>query len=206
MKPPLDRWERSPRLICGAAVLVYGVTGYFILNKLPFQSHHLVPRIHPLDDAPILPWTVILYISLYPFVGLALWLLPDVRSAKRYLAAMLVSVSAAYTFFALWPTRIERAAAPEGATWRWALDLLRTIDDPHNCFPSLHATHLVLGLWIAWPTRWRFAAVLWALVIAASTLTTDQHYFLDLPSGAALGLLGIATSRWLAYKFANRHE
>jgi len=193
-------WEQSPRIACGTVVTLTAVTGYTFFNRLPVAKRALVPLVPILDDLPVWPWTVVTYAALYPFVALSISLLRDAPAARRAAVAWVTGVTLGYVVFALWPTRIERAPVPSGAFLSWLLEFLRTLDEPHTCFPSLHVTHCVLGLWVAWATRWRWWFFVGSIVITASTLTTDQHYFLDLPSGALVGVLGIALSRGLPYK------
>jgi len=128
--------------------------------------------------------------------GLGIWLLPDARAVKRYFVSVVFAYTLNYVFFAFYPTRIDRAPLPDsGSMWLWALRLTRVVDGPHTCFPSLHLTNctlVVIGHWQTLYGRW---FLLWTLAIALSTLTTDQHLFLDLPAGAVVAGLGALLAR-----------
>lgn len=188
-------WGGGVRLACLAVVILYGAGGYLVLNRWPFSARTPVPLVPGVDEVPVWPWTVVLYVSLYPFIGLVILLLPHRGAARRYLVGLIQALTLAYAIFALWPTRIDRAPAPGGALLGPALDWLRAIDAPHNCLPSLHVTHCVLGISALWRTHWRGPFLLWAVAICGSTLTTDQHAFLDLPAGLLLGWGAVVASR-----------
>ncbi len=68
---------------------------------------------------------------------------------------------------------------------------LRASDSPSNCFPSMHvALAWSIGLtWICYlQNRWAQAGVLlWALGVSVFTLTTKQHYIVDVPAGFIVG-------------------
>ncbi|MGH6940147.1 hypothetical protein, partial [Hypericibacter sp.] len=73
-------------------------------------------------------------------------------------------------------------------------DALTSFDKPFNQAPSLHIALLVVlwvvyarhvPRWLTWPLH------LWMALIGASVLTTYQHHFFDLPTGAALGFFAL---------------
>ena len=70
---------------------------------------------------------------------------------------------------------------------------LRGFDQPFNQAPSLHiALAVILWDWYRrlLPARWaRIVLHVWAFAICASVLTTWQHHFIDIPTGALLGLV-----------------
>jgi membrane-associated phospholipid phosphatase len=71
------------------------------------------------------------------------------------------------------------------------------IDPPGNVFPSLHVAHafvLALLLRLDRP-RLGALALLMALVLAASTLTTKQHFLADVIAGLIMALTGWAWVR-----------
>lgn len=189
------------KALCTAGVLSYYLVGYFTLNRFPFERYHDVPRVPFFDDLPIIPWTILVYNSVFVLGALGIWLLPDVGAVKRYFVAVLFAYTLNYIFFAAWPTRIHRAEIPEGSSiWLWGLRLTRSLDGPYTCFPSLHITNCVVAVIALWRTKYGPWFLLWTIAIALSTLTTDQHLFLDLPAGAAVALAGsYAASRLLAF-------
>ena len=201
--PTLDESKCRPLLfrawkakaVITLLILVYYILGYFSLNRAPFFKYYDVPKVLALDSVPLLPWTILIYNSVFVLSGLGIWLLPDARAARRYFFSVLISYTVNYLFFAFLPTRMERAPIPEvRSLWLWGLRLTREIDAPHTCFPSLHINNCVLATLGLWGTRYQWWFLAWTLAICASTLTTGQHIFLDLPAGAAVALLGKAVS------------
>lgn len=179
------------------AILAYNVAGYFTLNRLEVERLE-VPRIPFLDEAPLLPWTILVYLSSYLQVGAAILLLESRREVWRYAFSTFIAFTMTFTIFALLPTRMSRTPLPAGASlWRWGLELTRALDEPHTCLPSLHVVSCVLAALSVRRRVLRRVFLFWSLAICASTLTTSQHVFLDLPSGALVGLLGHAAGRVL---------
>ena len=190
----LKAWRA--KIACTLGILGYYLVGYFGLNRFPFETYHDVPRVPFFDDLPIIPWTIVVYNSVFILGALGIWLLPDREKIRLYFVSVLLAYTVNYLFFAFVPTHIERAPVPEeGSMWLWAIRLTRSIDGPYTCFPSLHITNCtvaVIGLWGSRYGRWFLA---WTVAIALSTLTTDQHLFLDLPAGAAVACAGAALAR-----------
>jgi len=193
---PLIARAWRAKLACTLGILVYYMAGYFVLNRIPFETYHDVPALPVIDELPLIPWTILVYNSVFVLGALGIWLLPDARTVQRYFVSAIVAYTINYVFFALLPTRIHRAPLPEeDGFFLWALARIRDIDKPHTCFPSLHMTNcglVVIGLWRTKAGPW---FLFWTLAIAASTLTTDQHLFLDLPAGILVALVGHAVGR-----------
>ena len=106
--------------------------------------------------------------------------------ARRLLTAQIVAVAC----FVLFPLRFTferpQATGVAGALF----DVLTSFDKPFNQAPSLHIALLV----ILWPLYARHVPrwALWLLhprfaLLFVSVLTTYQHHFIDLPTGALLG-------------------
>ena len=70
---------------------------------------------------------------------------------------------------------------------------LRGFDQPFNQAPSLHiALAVILWDWYRRLIHARWARIVlhvWAFAICASVLSTWQHHFIDIPTGALLGLV-----------------
>jgi hypothetical protein len=193
---PLLVREWRTKLAATAAILGYYLAGYFALNRMPFGTYHDVPTVPFLDDLPLIPWTVVVYNSVFLLGALGIWLLPDARAVWRHVAATLIAFTINYIAFAVYPTRIDRPPLPESdSLWIWALEGVRLLDAPHTCLPSLHITNCGLAVLALWGTRWGPWSLLWGLAIATSTLTTGQHLFLDLPAGVIPPIIGYAIAR-----------
>ena len=133
------------------------------------------------------------YWSINLFYGLSL-LLNDTRRgvdrlAGRYLTAQIVAV-ACFILFPLTATfvRPETSGLPG-----FLFSVLGGFDKPFNQAPSLHIALLVI-IWDHW--RHRLGPVLllwhaWCFLIGASVLTTWQHHFIDIPTGALLGFFAL---------------
>jgi protein-tyrosine phosphatase len=142
---------------------------------------------------PFWAWTIFPYWSINVFYALSLFLgrtrhLVD-RHAARLLTAQLVAVSC----FVLWPLHFSFGQpAVEGAP-ALLFNALRGFDQPFNQAPSLHiALAVILWDWYRrlLDARWARAVLhVWAFVICASVLSTWQHHFIDIPTGALLGLV-----------------
>jgi len=175
-------------------ILAYWAVGYFVLNHWDFPDRFDVP-LTPLDDAPLIPWTIVVYHSVYVLSALGIWLHQNQTALRVYLGAVLVGYTISYIIFAFYPTYIERPQLPEsGSMWLWAVDLTWSVDQPHTCFPSLHMVNCFVPVSAFFKTRLGVPLLLWSIVIAASAITVRQHFFWDLPTGSAIGVIGY----WIA--------
>lgn len=141
---------------------------------------------------PFMPWTILPYWSIDLFYGLSFLLCRNTlqvdRHALRLLTAQLVSVAC----FLLFPLRFSFARPVTDGLFGGLFEALASFDQPYNQAPSLHISLLVI-LWVRFAAAsrggLRLAVHVWAVLIAVSVLTTYQHHFIDLPSGALVGLL-----------------
>ncbi|MFN7147272.1 MAG: phosphatase PAP2 family protein, partial [Myxococcota bacterium] len=187
-RPLFDHLKRvGGWLLSGVVVLVcYG------LGKLS-EPARLLP-LTDLDRAiPFLPWTVWIYGSGSKAALLAWLLVPDGRAGRRLFLTLALCSVVTCTFFVLWPTTYPRELYPlpagDTATLVELADL-RAADSPTNCFPSLHVA-LAWGLALCWSgflRRGRFLPLVWAAAVSVGTLTTKQHYVVDVPAGALIGV------------------
>ncbi|TGQ73296.1 MAG: phosphatase PAP2/dual specificity phosphatase family protein [Mesorhizobium sp.] len=145
-------------------------------------------------SVPFVAWTIVPYWSINLFYGLSL-LLNDSRQgvdrlAGRYLTAQIVAV-ACFILFPLAATFVRPATTGLPG---FLFAVLGGFDKPFNQAPSLHIALLVI-IWDHW--RQRLAGPLlvlwhvWCFLIGASVLTTWQHHFIDIPTGALLGFFAL---------------
>jgi len=178
-------------LVSGVAILV----GYGWAKLEPFGAPvHLT--LTPLDAAiPLVPWTVWIYGSGTKMALLAWLSVPDRLAARRLFFSLVLAAMVCWVFFFAWPTTYPRELWPlpdgDSVTLLEFADL-RQADSPSNCFPSQHvALAWALALcWVDWTRRrWVKAGVLaWALAVSVCTLTTKQHYLVDIPGGVVAGI------------------
>jgi membrane-associated phospholipid phosphatase len=73
----------------------------------------------------------------------------------------------------------------------WGLRFLYDADPPYNCFPSLHVAHSFVSALTCYrlDRRLGYGALLFASLVAISTLFTKQHYIADVVGGIVLALV-----------------
>ncbi len=138
---------------------------------------------------PFVPFLILPYLSIDLFFILAPFLFPNEHELSLYARRVTIAILLAGIGFLLWPLRF---AFPRPHTAGWlgaAFDLFRVLDAPHNLFPSLHATLLLLlADAYARHTRGpvRLAVLGWFVLIGLSPLLTHQHHVIDILGGFAL--------------------
>ena len=141
---------------------------------------------------PFWPWTIVPYWIIDALYAASLFACATRGEldthAKRLLTAQVVAIA---TFLAA-PLRFSFVPPPVDGPAGAMFAVLRSFDQPYNQLPSLHVALAVI-LWALYarktPGPWRHATTLGFLVIGASVLTTWQHHFVDVPTGALLGAL-----------------
>lgn len=141
---------------------------------------------------PFWAWSIVPYWTIDLFYGASL-LVPNSRHALKRHALRLISAQlTAVACFLLWPLRFTFARPELDGVFGWLFALLANFDQPFNQAPSLHIALLVI-LWDLYQRHargvWRWAVHGWFALIAVSVLTTYQHHFIDVPTGALLGWL-----------------
>ncbi|RIK46201.1 MAG: hypothetical protein DCC59_17355, partial [Chloroflexi bacterium] len=108
--------------------------------------------------------------------------------ARRLLTAQVVAV----TCFVLFPLRFTFEKPETDGVFGFLFAVLGGFDQPYNQAPSLHIALLVI-LWALYarhlPAWGRAVLHAWAVLVTVSVLTTYQHHFIDIPTGALLGFL-----------------
>ena len=142
-------------------------------------------------NIPFWEWTILPYWSLNLMYAAAFFLCRDTREQNRYVARLVSAQIVATTCFMLFPLHFGWPKPPTDGLWGWLFDSLVAFDLPYNQAPSLHiALSIIVGAfyWTRFP-KIRLPILLWQSLIALSVLTTYQHHFIDVPTGALLGWL-----------------
>jgi membrane-associated phospholipid phosphatase len=193
---PLDKkWQAC---FVGAVlfVFVYLSAGYIgIANAVPLV------KLYPDYAIPFMRWTIWIYISDYVFVPCAFfWVTkPDYYSAMLY--AMIIATLTACLIFISYPTLMLREPLSNSFS-DLARSLLYLIDFPTNCFPSLHVALAILAAFFIFKENrnWGFVSAIWTFLIAVSTMTIKQHYFVDVIGGFVLAVYALIMTRYLLRK------
>ena len=142
-------------------------------------------------NIPFWEWTILPYWSLNLMYAAAFFLCRDTREQNRYVARLVSAQIVATTCFMLFPLHFGWPKPHTDGLWGVMFDSLVAFDLPYNQSPSLHiALSIIVGAfyWTRFP-KIRLPIFLWQSLIALSVLTTYQHHFIDVPTGALLGWL-----------------
>lgn len=189
--------ERLKLILPKALVLA---AGYQLTNRWHWRPPALLPLTALERAIPFWAWTV------WPYLLLALSiLLPcglrDEKLLRRTVIALLCAESLNFLIYLSFPTMYPRPSLVElqhaDALTALACQWLWQLDPPNNCFPSGHITGPALGYWAFAQAQPRWRGLLWTLfaLLALSTLTTKQHYLVDLPAGLLTASIGLWLSR-----------
>jgi len=189
--PP--HWKRSALWAAFLAPFFYGTYGFS--NWLASQRAEVGSILFEWErHIPFLAWTIIPYWIIVPLYGLSLFVTASPRELDRLGRRLITAQFIAITCFIAFPLRLS-FARPETSGFSGVLfDALTTFDQPFNQAPSLHIALLVI-LWNHYvryaPRAWRFAVHGLGGLIGLSVLTTYQHHFIDVPTGAFLGWFAV---------------
>lgn len=167
---------------------------YLFLPGLALKGRTMHSPVLPLDALFPLsaPWSIV-YASLFLAAILPVFVVHQPvllnRTVLAYLGAWLVSLAA----FVAYPTIAPaHPAAAGGGFFDWGLLIIWGSDVPYNCFPSLHVAQCFLAALACSRVHagvGRFGLV-WASLVALSTLYTKQHYVADVLGGIVVAGIG----------------
>jgi len=198
-------WRLLPLKIVGISAFMWlFFIGYFHTLRNPAYPVFEMP-LTPLDAlVPFQPETLLVYGSLWFYVGIAPGLLLRVRELVAYGLWAAALCGCGLVFFYFWPTAVPAPDVDVSAYAGFAV--LQGVDAAGNACPSLHvATAIFTAIWIdrlirivGAPAAWRWANGIWVLAIAWSTVAIRQHVVLDAVAGTVLGTAFAALSIWLS--------
>lgn len=176
----------------------YGFTNFFTAQRTTVPEIVFGWEQH----IPFLAWTIVPYWSLNLLYVLAFFLSQNRSQLRHYTARLLLAQAIAIAGFLLFPLQISWKKPETAGISGFLFESLAGFDQPYNQAPSLHIIlTIVVGAfyWRQFP-RWRLPLCIWLGLIALSILTTFQHHFIDLPTGALVGFLVL----WLLPENATR--
>ena len=190
------------RLEILALTLLVWLGIYFFVNRLHVDPQRRLNLAIPLDGKiPFIPQLALIYFSTYIFVIQPFILLSEARQFYWMLASFGAITVIASLVHATVPSKIERIQKLEtdGLSGK-LINLFQKTCKPYGNFPSMHVALSVpvvgANFMVAGPIVGSITLV-WAVLIALSTLFTKQHYILDVLAGLAGGVLIYTLAYWL---------
>jgi membrane-associated phospholipid phosphatase len=199
---------RENKLLVGFVTFVVAAGVYLISNHYPIFEPRMLPMTAWDQAIPFLPHTVWIYVSEYVYFIIIYALCREVLNMNRYVYAVLAIQFVSVAIFWAWPTTYPRHLFPLPDSLdhltHWLFSSLRVGDSPNNCAPSLHVSSVMLCAFLFFNEQreklWIF--VTWGTLISLSTLTTKQHYIVDVVSGFMMAIL----FHWVFYRRISYHE
>ena len=189
----------------GFILFVVAIGLYLPANHFHFLQPKLLPMLWIDSAIPFLPNTVWIYISEYFFFIIVYLTCKDLMNLNKYFYSFLTLQSVSVIIFWIWPTTYPRNLYPLPTDLNpftyTVFNSLRMTDTPANCCPSLHVSSVYLSIFIFLndqKEKFPFFCI-WGTAIAISTLTTKQHYLIDVFSGFLMALL----THWVFHKFVS---
>ena len=143
-------------------------------------------------NVPFIAWTIIPYWSINIFYGLSFFVCRTNSELDTHGRRLLTAQIIAVICFILFPLRFSFAQPEADGLSGFLFAALASFDQPFNQAPSLHIA-LLLMLWVHYARlvpRWALWLLhSWYVLVGVSVLTTFQHHFIDIPTGALLGLV-----------------
>jgi membrane-associated phospholipid phosphatase len=194
----------AARLLVIAAYYLAWWVGYTLTNSYASDPGRTIRLARPYDVVPgvIQPWTAVVYV----FGGLVLPLLPfyynwDWPKLRFVLACYALSSALAFVCYCAWPVSIVRPPFDGLGLGDWLMRQVLSADQEANCFPSSHAYYAVLGaILVRHGGAGRAVSALvgsLAAAVCATTVTTGQHYVMDVAGGVAVAVASYAAVRFL---------
>lgn len=176
----------------GLFILGWIVVLYMLPQKLPIFEGQLIPVTFVDHMIPLSSAWIWIYVSYY-FYLIGAFLVAQDKNSNQIFYSFFVSAILGTIIFFLFPTVIDRDLHPIVDTTSlsgWLLSMIRMTDAPLNCAPSMHIamTTIACGTLVRERTWYTWPAIIWAILIAYSTMATKQHYWWDVVTGFALGL------------------
>lgn len=188
-KPPI-LWKRGALWLAFLGpffFLSYGWLNYFTSGR---------PDVGVVVEAweqhlPFVPWLMLPYMSIDAFYAASLFLFRKRSELDRHALRLLLATIISLIGFLLYPLQFS-FEVPKAEGFNGVLQaILLGFDKPYNQAPSLHISLLIV-LWQLYAKRLQgfmnVALHVWFIAIAASVLLVYQHHFIDVWTGALVGV------------------
>lgn len=182
--------QLSKKRVIFFLMVAYFIVGYMGCSYFNLHRSHYFNVALPFESKiPFMPFFILGYISVYLGLILVYTVIDDYVYFKKGLLLFAIISTVHFIFFILVPVRIAR---PDLAGTDGVMNLLTyyyyLIDNPVNCFPSLHVSYPLAGTLVLWQykRRWGYLMAAFTIFIAVSVVMVKQHYILDVVGAAII--------------------
>ncbi len=193
------------RLIISVCLAGFFLIPYFMINRIPVTGTAYDASI-PLDGMiPLVPLFIFPYLTAYAMAFLPVLVVKDKKIFRRVALAYAATMAIAYATFILYPVNLPHPAIYGNGLASRILSWFYSIDYPfRNNFPSLHVAIVFLSAFSAVGANKKYYwMIVWAAVIAISTLFVKQHLAWDVIGGF---LLGSASYVFIVKRWCNKNH
>ncbi|MDR2219959.1 MAG: phosphatase PAP2 family protein [Methylobacillus sp.] len=179
-------------IILSSILIVGAYQFYFFTQRHPIRKAR---TFHSLIDERIPFWPVWGWVYSFLYYPAILYLNLIVTDARHFtqmafsfILLLFIQMACFYIYPVETPAHWRNINTGKSASERFLL-FVQKFDAPSNCFPSMHVSVAMLTALLAQAALgpWVFA---FPLLIGISCIFTKQHYLIDLPTGALLGVAG----------------
>ncbi|MCO5142428.1 MAG: phosphatase PAP2 family protein [Oligoflexia bacterium] len=165
-----------------------GGASTLILYQISNRAHLYEPALLQFDFIdnimPFWPWTIWIYFTEYVIFICAYFGLRSKELITKYFYSYMVILIFSVIVFVFYPVTFPRNdyLVETSSISTFALNFLRNyMDSPANCLPSLHVSSCFISSFCFWQESKKKATfyALWSVLVSISTMTTKQHYFID---------------------------
>jgi membrane-associated phospholipid phosphatase len=197
--------NRENKHLVGLALFTVAAALYLCCNHFHLVPPQMLPRSWIDLSVPFLPGTVWVYISEYLFFSAVYLACNDELTLNKYFYSFLCLQTISCFIFWAWPTTYPRDLFPLpndlDPVTRYVFGSLRQTDTPASCCPSLHVSSVYLSTFLFLEGQKKYFPLffMWGTAIALSTLTTKQHYMIDVVTGFMLAVIHY----WIFFRRVN---
>ena len=193
------------------AFLPYLIFYFLIQSFIGTSQYNLLIGID--EKIPFIPSFIWVYHTMIPVTILTAIFLFQKRDIFLGLIFSFIFASIVMClFYIFFPSFYPRESFVEISTVSgWLIEMTRSIDAPHNTFPSGHVTFAWLLLFFVnlsqYTRKYSWIKILyfcWAVLVSISTLTLKQHFVVDVVSGIALAAISYYLCRKLFVMHHNK--
>ncbi|PIR17474.1 MAG: hypothetical protein COV46_04070 [Deltaproteobacteria bacterium CG11_big_fil_rev_8_21_14_0_20_49_13] len=195
----MTREETKKKRIWFVLIVLYFLAGYFTCGFIGMHRSYYFDVSLPFENQiPFIPFFITGYASVYLALILLYILIDDLAVFKRGMVLFFSMSTLHFIIFLLIPVKMNR---PDIANSDGIMTMFTyyyyLIDNPVNCFPSLHVAYPFTGTLIMWNYKrgWSCFFALMTAFIAVSVVFVKQHYIMDV-----LGAVAVTSIAYIAIK------